>query len=241
MNANTLTVFCDMGDVLVNSRALIRASTEVAAIRCSQEGFVVDPSLFLMTYLELDRGTKRPHLNHLFGDRRIASATFEKIQRSTDLRSIGAFLTYYRKHLRTLLKPDKEVSDFYSSLSKLDNIKRGIISDGTTDDQLELLTRLEIINFFTPNLILISEDIGSEKVNSNIFLEGVRRSATEPARTFMVGDNLERDIRIPQSLGWRTIFFTKYRIDDFLYKLRAEPDFVCSDFNEVLKVLLGTR
>ena len=207
MNQETKIIFFDIGGVLINPKPMIRSSAKHAAMTCSQNGFTIDPNQYGDAYIEIDTKTKRTHLSHLFGDYQIARETLNSISGNDNILFIGAFLSYYRNHLRKLLIPDDELIQFFTRLKLLNRFHFGIISDGTTTDQLEIITRLNLSRYFSPDLVLISEDYGEEKVNTNIYFEAIKRANCKPHNAIMIGDNYERDILIPQETGMQTIFF----------------------------------
>jgi HAD superfamily hydrolase (TIGR01549 family) len=223
------TIFCDIGDVLIEVAPLMQQAAKLAAAQCAEDGFDIDPVTYTNVYLALDQATTRPHINHLFGDRRVAIAATERTTGTADLRYVGAFLTSYRQYIRSQIRPQEDISRFFRSLSGIGHVRLGVISDGTTDDQLEILARLRVLVYLDPALVIISEDFGKEKTSIDIYQEALRRCATLPNRTYMIGDNLQRDIYLAQTLGMRTVYFTKYKrsapISEDVVPDHASPSF----------------
>lgn len=233
---NVYTVFCDIGNVLIETRPLIEDAAKAAAVKTAEDGFQVDPQAFVNAYLRVDSETSRPHMNHLFGDRAVAIEALRRLTKRTDIRYVGTFLSHYREHLRKRIKPSGEITAFFESLSELSNVRLGIISDGTVDDQLEALRLLKIALYLDPMLVIMSEEFGKEKTSTAIFQEALKRTSSIPENTFMIGDNPERDISIPQQLGIRTIFFSKY-VTPAALPSDVQPDHVSGDFHDCLKFL----
>jgi FMN phosphatase YigB (HAD superfamily) len=231
------TIFCDIGGVLVPSKALTRRAAGTAARRCARLGFAVDPLSFAVAYLKADRSIHQPHMSHIYGERTLALAASEAVMGKASLQYVGAFLTYYREHIRLQIRPRPELTQGFASLAALPHVRLGVISDGSTDGQLETLTRLEIIRFFDPDLVLISEDFGTEKDTPDIYVEALRRAATPPGRTFMIGDNFERDVSRPLSMGMRAIYFSVDADSTPAMAGRAKPDLISADFNEIFQFL----
>ena len=104
----------------------------------------------------------------------------------------------YRNHY-----PDFECSikikNFLENL-KQKNYNLGLITDGFAVTQRNKIRALEIENLF--DLIIISEEFGSEKPNRNNF-EIFHQFASDIY--FYVGDNLKKDFVTPNKLGWQTI------------------------------------
>ena len=232
-------VFCDIGNVLVETGRTIQEAAEFADTECERAGFRISPHSFVSAYLAVDKSTTTPHVNHLFGNRSIAMAAIEKVQGTADIRYAGAFLSAYRDYVRRQLVPSPEITRFFRRLAQLENVELGVISDGTVDEQLETLARLEILAYMNPKLVLISEDFGEEKTSTGIFAEALRRARTVPERTLMIGDNMARDVLLPKRLGMRAILFRKYVQSQGEPPGDSKPDFVCDDFDSVLDALLS--
>ena len=230
------TVFCDIGDVLIETSPLIEHAAKVAANKTAEDGFQITPEAFVNAYLKVDSETNRPHMNHLFGDRAVAMEALRRLTKRADIRYVGTFLSHYRNHIRTSISPSAEVTSFFKSLSEFHNVRLGIISDGTTDDQLEILRLLEIVLYLDPMLIIVSEEFGKEKISAAIYQEALKRTSSSPENTFMIGDNPERDISIPQQLGIRTIFFSKY-VTSAALPSDVQPDHISKDFYDCLEFL----
>lgn len=235
MEQRGFTVFCDVGNVLIETAPLIREATSFATESAASE-FDVDPEAFTEAYLTVDSSASRPHMNHLFGDRIVATEALERLTGEADIRYVGAFLSHYRDYVRSQIKPDSEIKSFFRTLADRDDVRVGIISDGTTDDQLDALNRLGVLPYLDPLLVLISEEFGQEKSSSAIYQEALKRSSSSPTSVFMIGDNPERDIRIPYKLGIRTVFFSKYVYATALPE-DIRPDHICPNLTECLEYL----
>lgn len=207
-----LTVFFDIGDVLVDVKSLIRSASYDAAGACHRIRNSYSDSLLAETYIEVDRGIHHEHMNHLFGDRIIADTAIHQVTGKHDDRLVASFLTAYRSRIRKEIRPTDEMTLFFNSFAnnKSTTIDFGVISDGTTDEQLETLVRLDIIQYFRPDLLVISESFGQEKTNTAIFQEAIRRCGTRPQQIVMIGDNLDRDIKNAAIVGMIPIYFDRY-------------------------------
>ena len=80
--------------------------------------------------------------------------------------------------------------DFLTNLS-LARIKRYLITDLTTQVQLQKLIALDIADDF--EFILTSEEAGADKPSQQIF-QIVAKQIPAGATVWMIGDNLEKDI-----------------------------------------------
>lgn len=241
MSAGVQVVFCDIGDVLVQTAPLIQAAAHAAARACPADGFALDPQALERAYLACDRAATRPHINHLYGDMEVALATTADLLGAPDLLCAGTFLTHYRAYIRRHITPNDDITLFFKSLAAIPAMKVGIISDGTVDEQIETLARLKITQYLDPRIVLISQAFGAEKTDAGIFREALRRAGALPHHAVMIGDNLNVDVAVPMSIGMRAIFFSKYIGVAALAQSGAAPDAVCASFGELLSTIVRLR
>jgi putative hydrolase of the HAD superfamily len=78
--------------------------------------------------------------------------------------------------------------------------KLGLITDGYSITQRSKIKALDIENLF--DLIIISEEFGTEKPNENNFKIFHQ---FQTAEYFYVGDNINKDFIAANALGWKTI------------------------------------
>lgn len=238
-SAMKLTIFFDIGNVLINVKPLIHSACYFAARECDVFETGLSRSSLAETYLEMDRKIHHLHMNHLFGDRIIIDAVLQEILKHKDARISASFLTSYRSYIRNEIQPNDELTSFFKSLvsdGKL-NLELGVISDGTIDDQLETLVRLSIIKYFHSELLLISEAFGQEKTNDAIFEEAIARSRNNRHRIVMIGDNLDRDIKNAMHVGIIPIYFDRYVDTDELLFSQLKPFYRAHDFRALVSIL----
>jgi HAD superfamily hydrolase (TIGR01549 family) len=208
----SLTVFFDIGDVLVDVKSLMRLACYSAANACLSISEAYSPSMLAEAYMVLDGGIHYPHMNHLFGDRLVADAAIHRVVGKHDPRMVATFLTTYRSSVRQEIRPTEELITFFDSLVNQSDlrIEFGVISDGTTDEQLETLVRLNIIRYFQPHLLLVSQSFGEEKTGTAIFEEAIKSCGNQSQQVVMIGDNLDRDIKNAALAGMISIYFDRY-------------------------------
>lgn len=81
----------------------------------------------------------------------------------------------------------------------------GIISNGFTDIQIEKINTFKLSAYFQS--IILSESIGIQKPNPEIFLHACQSVRVLPTQTVMIGDSLSSDIVGALSVGMKAIFF----------------------------------
>ena len=114
---------------------------------------------------------------------------------------INDILAVYRSHKPALTLPD----DTVSALSAL--TERGvilaIITDGRSITQRNKIDALGLERYFAHDNILISEEVGDDKLSPRPFMSLMERC--EADRYYMVGDNPIKDFYHPNLLGWTSI------------------------------------
>lgn len=199
-------VLFDIGDVLVDTHSLMQSAATSGAEAVSDEWPPVSASGLVSTYLARDKVETRLHINHLFADREVALKAFSDLGFGRDLRMAGVFLTRYRNELRSRLVATDEIEFLRDwMISRSGALRFGVVSDGTTDEQLEILARLGLLRQMDSGLILISEQFGADKSGEQIYRAAIRESGATPNRIVMVGDHPLRDVEVPRRLGLNVV------------------------------------
>lgn len=115
---------------------------------------------------------------------------------------IAEAVSIYRYH-----NPDIKLSEgaheLLTALSKK-GIRQALVTDGRSKTQRAKIRALDVSEFFAPENIMISEEVGAEKRNSKVWRELVRRYPNA-SRFIYVGDNPAKDFIMPHKMGWVTI------------------------------------
>jgi putative hydrolase of the HAD superfamily len=133
------------------------------------------------------------------------------------------------------LKPFPDVKPLLRAL-RAAGIRTGIVTHGLTTKQAEKLVRLGLLDFFDPEAIFISDQVGISKPNPKLYALALRELGLSAAEVMYVGDNLANDIAPPNSLGMLTTWARR--------AARAgqdpdeiTPDHVVEDFRELAAIL----
>ena len=116
--------------------------------------------------------------------------------------------------------------------------KRGmrvvLVSDMTTYIQLRKIIKLKINNYV--DFLVTSEETGSEKPHSIMFLSGLRKVNCLPSEALMIGDNRNKDVAGANSVGIDTVWLTKSKNlpSEKGYK---KPNYIIHSIPEVLKIV----
>jgi putative hydrolase of the HAD superfamily len=129
-------------------------------------------------------------------------ALFETVK-DVDLQNdFPELLNLYRTH-----KPNIRLYDDARQLLDLlsrRGVRLGLITDGRKISQRNKIESLGISHFFSHEDIIISEEIGVDKLSFDGYVHFVHRYP-EASEFYYIGDNPAKDFRIPNILGWTTI------------------------------------
>ncbi|MEI2666532.1 HAD family hydrolase [Rossellomorea sp. LJF3] len=99
------------------------------------------------------------------------------------------------------------ISEHTANLLKAiqENMKIAIITNGTIHRQKAKILNTGLHKYF--DVILISEEVGLEKPDPRIFQLALNKLQVQPEDALFVGDNLEKDVKGPQGVGLKGIWF----------------------------------
>lgn len=204
----TSAIIFDIGDTLLDATNIAEYALNKTSEYLERRKFIKDRTKFIEIYKNIDKQTEGPKINHLFSDIKIIQKTLEEIGFDSSPSILGLFIGMYRNIIRQEINRNDELIQLFSKL-KNDGYKIGIISDGTTIEQIEQLHKLGIIEFI--DTLVTSEEIGFEKPNKIIFEKALSDLSVQNVKNVvMVGDDVERDINGAKSVGMKTILITKY-------------------------------
>jgi FMN phosphatase YigB (HAD superfamily) len=80
----------------------------------------------------------------------------------------------------------------------------------------------------------VSEDLGVQKPDPQLFVESVATAGVEPSTAVMIGDRLDYDVRPAKAAGMRTVWVLRGEApDEPTLEQLAEPDAAVLDLTEV--------
>jgi len=79
-----------------------------------------------------------------------------------------------------------------------------LITNGSAESQRSKISRFNLVQYF--DFILIEGEFGVGKPDERVYLEALNKLAVKPEETWMIGDNLEWDVIVPQRLGMTAIW-----------------------------------
>ena len=229
----------DLGDTLIDTESLMYAAASHAVHKLYSEHIINDIQKLLDAFFDTDRKANFPHINHLFSHLDIIQKALETsnvIDSKINLRITtvaGIFLAFYRDKIRELIQPNNDLISLLTNLRK-NGFKLGIISNGTLVEQIEVLARLGIVSYFDD--IIISEEVGVEKPDPQIFKIASNRLGIEPKNFLFVGDDWEADVIGSLSAGLQVVLSVQYRKNN-LNKIQNSELTMISNIENVLQLL----
>jgi len=150
-------------------------------------------------------------------------------------RVIAAGVVAYRETSEVYLKP---FPDTIPTLIRLRDLgyKLGVIAEGRSVKEWQKLIQLGVAHIF--HSVLISEDLGSEELSVDQFLEGTRRLNVRPEETLYVSSKPNRGILYANKAGLVTV---RVRRGDSIAEepkaSEAKAKYVIDNLSEILNIL----
>lgn len=147
---------------------------------------------------------------------------------------IAAGVVAYHDTKQAYLKPEPEVIPTLITLRDR-GYKLGIVSNGKAVKQWEKLIRLGLHHFF--HAVVISEEVGSEKPDVEIFRITLKKLEVKPQEAIYVGDHLETDILGANKVGMISVRIVREKRKKQSYKDKITPRFSIKRISDLLKFL----
>ncbi|MBI4567934.1 MAG: HAD-IA family hydrolase [Planctomycetes bacterium] len=117
---------------------------------------------------------------------------------------LAAAVVGYHETKQRLLRPFEDAAEALGLLSRT-SLLLGIVSAGLAVKQAEKLVRLGLCQFFQPEAIFISDQMGISKPNPKIFQRATAAVGLDPAECLYVGNHPVHDIDAANSVGFGTV------------------------------------
>ncbi len=188
--------------------------------------------LFKLSRAEIHRelaGTASSHNRILYFQRLI-----EKTHNTVEPTII---LQLYNTYWDTLLKNMKLRKGALALLKKLKNkgIRIPIVSDLTTNIQLRKIDKLGISAYV--DILVTSEEAGSEKPHSIMFLLALNKLNLGPHEAIMVGDNAIADVEGANFVGLDTVLLKKGKLAKTFKEDYRKPNHIINNISEIINIL----
>jgi len=141
--------------------------------------------------------------------------------------------TYWDSFLKNM-QIKKEVIPVFKKIKKA-GLKIVVVTDLTAHIQLRKIEKLKISNYV--DFLVTSEEAGSEKPHSIMFLLALNKIKILPKDAIMVGDNTVTDIEGANSIGLDTILLKNTNKIKRYKEDYRNPNYIIKKIAEILKIL----
>lgn len=122
-----------------------------------------------------------------------------------------------------------ETLEFFQQSS----IKTALITNGSADVQRSKIEKYDLEKYF--DLVIIEGEFGMGKPNPEVYMHIVKTLDVKPEASWIVGDNLEWEVRVPQSLGFYAIWHD-FRQEGVPQERGIIPDHVVHNVSELVEL-----
>lgn len=188
--------------------------------------------LFKLSRTEIHRelaGTASAH-NRILYFQRLIEKTHNTVEPSIILKLYDAYWNTLLNNME-LRKGALDVLKY----CKDNQIKTAIVSDLTTKIQLRKLEKLRISRYV--DVLVTSEEAGSEKPHSIMFLLTLNKLGTTPQNSIMVGDNTIADIEGANFVGLTTVLIKRGSMARIAAANYQKPDFSIKNIKDLTKII----
>jgi putative hydrolase of the HAD superfamily len=140
----------------------------------------------------------------------------------------------YNRYRAKYFKPFPGATELLRAL-RAHGIRLGLVTNGFSETHREKIALLQLGEFF--DAIFIADEVGMIKPDPLLFAHACAKLQSAPARSAMVGDRYERDMRGALQAGLFTVWMNVHH--ETLPAGAPEPDVTVRNIAEVRAVLLG--
>jgi putative hydrolase of the HAD superfamily len=163
---------------------------------------------------------------------RIFQKFTKKIYGKEDYKLIAHGVIAYRRMREKYLVTYDNVIPTLTTLKK--DYKLAIVSDAPIMEAWMRLVSMKLDGFF--EVIVTKADARKQKNYTAPFKVALRKLDVKPEEAIMIGDRIERDIKVGKKAGLKTIY-ARYGDEKPVEKGKSGADFEIESFEEIIKVL----
>lgn len=165
-----------------------------------------NPDFFLSRYMHHNERLWAMYRENRISKSRLRSARFEAALRDIGLNEKSLAKKMGDSYLEICPRKEKLKDGALEIIASLAEVyELHILSNGFHESQIMKLEVSGLAPFFTE--VITSERANAKKPDRRIFAFAEGLTKAEPAKTWMVGDNLDIDIKGAKTAGWNAIHF----------------------------------
>ncbi len=207
---DTMMIFFDIDDTLLDNQGAESAAAKDFHY-LFRSVFSVSPDEFALNWRII---TEKHIQRYLSGELSFHGQRRERIKEiffHNGILSDGEADNLFQKYLGCYERNWRLFPDVITCFEQLGDVRLGIISNGDSIQQKQKLTATGIIERFS--VVTISDDIGTSKPDSKIFLEACRKAGVSPSECWHIGDNFEADFQGSLSTGMKGVWLNRNGVD----------------------------
>ncbi len=234
--SNYKTIFFDLDNTLFSFDEMYKMVSKAAVehimgnhgMKASFEDFYVTfRSIADELYVEYELGTRTMDS---YRDERWLR-TFHHFQIPFTDKTLLDLNQYILTNYLGYVKPFDGVRSILGHLHKQNPI--GLITNGPVEMQMSKLQQMDLLHFFDPKLIIISEELGVSKPNPDIFHLALDKAGVKASEALHIGDSVKHDIAGASGVGMDSaLIHTSFGIGEVI------PTYCFENFFEAAQTLL---
>jgi HAD superfamily hydrolase (TIGR01549 family) len=195
----------DIGDTLIDASGIENAGLAYVVARLARLGLAAPDCPLAGHYGSVARRSASPHLNRLFG---LPYDVFREASERAHLKPKATLIGHaaYQAFVRRQIKRDWGIVRLFRSLNDL-GLRIGIVSDGTTPEQVETLGKLGVLP--RVDAVAISDRVGVLKPDPRLFDAALTGLAVQPREALHVGDSWDRDVEGAREFGMTPVYVVR--------------------------------
>lgn len=233
------TIFFDLDNTLFSFDDMYKMVSKAALERIlGNRGIPISFEEFYVTFRRI--------ADELYGEYEMGERTMDSYQDERWLRTfrhyempftestLAELNQYIRSNYLGYVKPFDGVRDILGHLSKRHPL--GLITNGPVEMQMSKIQKMNLVPFFDPKLIIISEELGVSKPSPDIFHSALQKAGVKPKEALHIGDSIKHDIAGANGVGMDSAL-----IYSECGKGNVMPTYCFEDFFAAARTLLKNR
>ncbi len=226
-------IFFDIDDTLFSTTAFAEKARRNAIESMIRAGFRADPDSALRELKEIISEFSSNHGQHF--DKLLQRLPARLSAGINPVILVASAVMGYHRTKYTDLEPFPEIKNLLIALNA-QPLTLGVITDGRAIKQAGKLFWLDLYQYFHPQAIFISDQIGISKPNKKLFAKACAKTGIKPAKTMYIGNDPIQDVDAANAAGMKSVLVRREGI-----QVRpdgaTEPDYEINDLTELAAIL----
>ncbi len=196
-------IFFDIDGTLYSTSAFASKARHAAIEAMIDAGLEMEADALYSELCEVIREFSSNHENHF--DKLLQRIPRRVYRGRNPMLIIAAGVVAYHQTKFRFLEPFEDAFEALRRLAMVDDLVRGVITEGLGIKQSEKLVRLNLAQFLSPHAVFISHQLGISKPNVKLYQRACGDLNLKPSHCMYVGDNPHLDIDPANAVGLITV------------------------------------